>query len=62
MACLLGLLQLKLNLAGAGALLLLLFQCKTCNERKMCPGPDQSYGSSISALPPLIDKFPRGFY
>eukprot|EP00978_Attheya_sp_CCMP212_P011144 scaffold27288_cov49-Attheya_sp.AAC.2 len=46
----LGILKLKLNLAGAGALILLLFQCETCNERKKCPGPGQYYGSSISAL------------
>eukprot|EP00978_Attheya_sp_CCMP212_P003948 scaffold8419_cov62-Attheya_sp.AAC.11 len=45
-----GLFKLKLNLAGTGALILLHFQCETCNERKKCPGPGQSYGSSISAL------------
>eukprot|EP00978_Attheya_sp_CCMP212_P036308 scaffold163631_cov31-Attheya_sp.AAC.1 len=31
-----GLFKLKLNLAGISALILLQFQCETCNERKKC--------------------------
>jgi hypothetical protein len=40
----LGILKLKVNLAGTGSLILLQFQCMTCNEREkqcqlQCPKP-----------------------